>query len=144
MIIAVHTPPTTTPRNSTSTRKNNPRGLKFFMRPHLTKPTTTQHNFNPTTYWGGGVTNPPPRVNPSPSFWGQKFVRDNWHHFNTILTLPYSRGEGVTSPPRPPTPELTLTNFFWQKLFEAQTFLEQNIISLTNFFDRIFSTETLF
>ena len=39
--------------NSTSTIKNDPRGLKFCMRPHLTKLTTTQHNFNPTNYWGG-------------------------------------------------------------------------------------------
>ena len=41
------------PRNSTSTRNNGPSGLKFCMQPHLTKPTTTQHNFNPTVFWGG-------------------------------------------------------------------------------------------
>ena len=58
----------TSTTNSTSTIKNDPRGLKFCMRPHLTKLTTTQHNFNPTNYWGG-VTNPSPRVNPYQSFW---------------------------------------------------------------------------
>ena len=59
-IIAVHTnttPPTHPTRNSTSTRNKGPSGLKICMRPHLTKLTTTQHNFNPTIFWvgrGGG------------------------------------------------------------------------------------------
>ena len=38
MIIAVHTtPPPTPPGNSTSTRSKGPCGLKFCMRPQLTK-----------------------------------------------------------------------------------------------------------
>ena len=63
--------------------------LKFCMRPHLTKLTTTQHNlslinlfgtkillrqlttiphnFNLIIFWGGG-TNPRPRVNPTQCF----------------------------------------------------------------------------
>ena len=40
--------------NSTSTRKNDPRGLKFCRRPYQAKLTTIQHNFNPTIFWGGG------------------------------------------------------------------------------------------
>ena len=56
----------TTTRNSTATRINNPRGLKFFMRPHLTKLTTTQHNFDPTIFWGmGSCTTPPPTTHPN-------------------------------------------------------------------------------
>ena len=51
--LSLYTPPTTTTRNSNSTRKNGPRGLKFYMRPHLTKLTTTKHNFNPTIIWEG-------------------------------------------------------------------------------------------
>ena len=77
MIIAVHTthPPTHPPTgNSTSTRNNGPSGLKFCMRPHLTKLTTTQHNFNPTNYWGGGSQTLPPG-----------------------LTLPIFLGRGATS-----------------------------------------------
>ena len=41
MIIAVHTPPTHPTRNSISPRSKGPSDLKFFMRPHLTKLTTT-------------------------------------------------------------------------------------------------------
>ena len=40
--------------NSNSTIKNDPRALKFCMRPHLTKLTTSQHNFHPTAFWEGG------------------------------------------------------------------------------------------
>ena len=50
-------PPTT--RNSTSTRKNEHRGLKFRTWPHLTKLTSNQHNLNPTIFWGGGISPPP-------------------------------------------------------------------------------------
>ena len=50
------------------TRKNDPRDLKFYMRPYPTKLTTTQHSFNPIIS-RGGVTNPPPMVDPSKSFW---------------------------------------------------------------------------
>ena len=35
-------------------RKKGPSGLKFCMRPQLTILTTSQHNFNPTNFWGGG------------------------------------------------------------------------------------------
>ena len=64
MIIAVHTTPHHTTRKSTSTRNKGPSGLKFWMRPRLTKLATTQHNFNPTIFWGGGVIYPPPWINP--------------------------------------------------------------------------------
>ena len=60
-IITLHTPPTQPPhhRNSNSTRNNGPRGLKFCMQPHQAKLTTTQHNFNPTVFWGGGHISSP-------------------------------------------------------------------------------------
>ena len=55
-IITLHHPPPTHPthRNSTSTRNNDPRGLKFCRRPNQAKLTTIQHNSNPTIFWGGG------------------------------------------------------------------------------------------
>ena len=54
MIITLHTTPHPPPhRNSDSTRKNGPRGLKFVMQHHPAILTTTQHNFNPTIFWGG-------------------------------------------------------------------------------------------
>ena len=63
-----NTPPTT---NTTSTRNKGPSGLKFCMRPHLTKLTTTQHNFNPTIFWVGGGGHAGLTL---PKFlWGQKF-----------------------------------------------------------------------
>ena len=51
LLLFTTTPPTT--RNSTSIRNKGPSGLKFCMRPLLTKLTTTQHNFNPTIFWVG-------------------------------------------------------------------------------------------
>ena len=51
---STHHSPTT--RNSTSARNNDPRGLKFYMQPQPAIPTTTQHNFNPTIFGGGGVS----------------------------------------------------------------------------------------
>ena len=65
------TPPPT--RNSTSTRNKGPSGLKFCMRPHLTKLTTTQHKFNPTIFWVGGGSC---RVNPTQIFFGQEKISD--------------------------------------------------------------------
>ena len=61
-IITLHTPhpPPTPHRNSNSTRTNGPRGLKFVMQHHPAIITTTQHNFNPTIFWGGGIMNPSP------------------------------------------------------------------------------------
>ena len=44
LLCTPHLPPH---RNSNSTRKNDLRG-------HQAKLTTTQHNFNPTIFWGGG------------------------------------------------------------------------------------------
>ena len=55
MIITLHTHHT----NSTSTRKNGPRGLKFCMQPPHTILTTTQQNLT-LLFPGGGVINPPP------------------------------------------------------------------------------------
>ena len=52
MNITLHTPPTP-PRNSTSTRNNDPRVLKFFRRPYQAKLTIIQHNFNPSIFSGG-------------------------------------------------------------------------------------------
>ena len=78
MIIAVHTTPPTPPThphtNSTSTRNKGPSGLKFCMRPHLTKLTITQHNFNPTFLGGGGgVLHPHPWTNPIQFFLQKNF-----------------------------------------------------------------------
>ena len=56
--------PQPTHRNSSSTRNNDRRGLKFCRRPYQAKLTTIQHNFNPNIFWGGGVIYPPPWVNP--------------------------------------------------------------------------------
>ena len=55
--LSLYTHPTTTTHhcNSTSTRNNDPRSLKFCKRPYQAKLTIIQHNFNPTTiFWGGG------------------------------------------------------------------------------------------
>ena len=49
---STHHSPTT--RNSTSARNNDPRGLKFYMQPQPAIQTTTQHNFNITTFGGRG------------------------------------------------------------------------------------------
>ena len=54
MIIAVHTPPTHPPKPPLGTLLLlEVKVLKFFMRSHLTKLTTTQHNFNPTIFCVG-------------------------------------------------------------------------------------------
>ena len=66
-----HPTPHHTTRNSTSTRNKGPSGLKFCMWPHLTKLTTTQHNFNPTGFWGGVIYHPH-WVNPTLFFWQKK------------------------------------------------------------------------
>ena len=52
-IITLHTPHPTH-KNSTSTRNNDPRDLKFCRQPYQANLTTIQHNFNPTIVWGGG------------------------------------------------------------------------------------------
>ena len=58
LLFTTHPPPPP-PRNSTSTRNKGPSGLKFCMRPHLTKLARTQQNFNPTIFWvGGSATSP--------------------------------------------------------------------------------------
>ena len=55
-----HTPPSTpTPRK---VKNEGPSGPKFCMRPHQTILTTTQHNFNPTIFWGGGGIIPNPHT----------------------------------------------------------------------------------
>ena len=46
-IITLHTP-THHYRSSTSTKNNDPMGLKFCRRPYQAKLTTIQHNFNPS------------------------------------------------------------------------------------------------
>ena len=65
LLYTTTTPPP--PRNSTSTRKNDPRGLKFVLQHRVAILTTTQHNYNPTIFWGGGGQPHPPssRVNPT-------------------------------------------------------------------------------
>ena len=68
MIITLHTPHPTPPhRNSNSTRKKGARGLKFVMPTCPAILTTTQHNFNPSIFWGG-VINPSSRDNPTNIF----------------------------------------------------------------------------
>ena len=72
---------------------NDPRGLKFCLRPHLTTLTTTQHNLTLLFSGGGGSsTHPPPtRVNPR----GLKFCLPP--HLTTTqhnLTLLFSGGGG--------------------------------------------------
>ena len=57
-------------RNSTSTRKNVPRGLKFCKWLQLTNQTSIQHNFNPAIFRGGGVIYPPPGLTLIQNFFG--------------------------------------------------------------------------
>ena len=62
MIITLHPPPPIHPthhRNSNSTRRNSPIGLKFVMQHHPAILTTTQHIFNPTILYGGGCHQSP-------------------------------------------------------------------------------------
>ena len=75
-------------RNSNSTRNNGPRGLKFCMQPHQAKLTTTQHNFNPTIFWGGVIYRPP-WVNPTwVSFDKEKFGPNSfWPKFFFTLKI---------------------------------------------------------
>ena len=67
-------PPTPPHRNSTSTRNNDPRGLKFCRQPYQANLTTIQHNFNPTIVWGGGFKYPPPKFFYPKNFFTQKFL----------------------------------------------------------------------
>ena len=49
--------------------KFNPRDLKFYMRPHLTKLTTTQHNSKTIISWGRGSPTLPPWLTLSNLIW---------------------------------------------------------------------------
>merc|ERR1712240_217511 len=103
-IITLHHPPHPTPhRNSTSTRNNDPRGLKFCKRPYQAKLTTIQHNFNPTFFWGGGS-----------------------YILHLGLTLPVFLDKKKSDPN-------LLTNFFFAQKIFTQNFLTQNFSDLKNF-----------
>ena len=69
------TPPTT--RNSTSTRNNGSSGLKFCMWPHLTKLTTTQHNF----------CTPPPHHPPKLNFHHKELQINLWCCLNSNINI---------------------------------------------------------
>ena len=125
-------------RNSTSTRNNDPRGLKFCRRSYQAKLTTIQHNFNPTIFWGGGVIYSPPWVNPT-CFFRQKKLgsKSFWPKFFSSQKLFY--------------PKYFFTqNFITQKFFVPYFFLPK--ISFTQiFFDwklfldlKIFLTQKFF
>ena len=118
MIITLHPPPHhPPPRNSNSTRNNGPRGLKFCMQPHQAKLTTTQHNFNPTIFWGGGS-----------------------YILPLGLTLP-----GFLLTKKISDPILFDRNFFWPQIFWPQIFLTLRFFSTKNLFDpKIFVTQKNF
>ena len=111
LFIPHHPTPHHTTRNSTSTRNKGPSGLKFCMRPHLTKLTTTQHNFNPTIFLGGGgVMHPPPWVNPYQFFLDKQFSDQKFFCPKNILSqkefgskktqVGLTQGGGYMTPPR--------------------------------------------
>ena len=97
------TPPPDPPRNSTSTRKNDPRGLKFYMRPYLPILTTTKHNFTPP---------PSPRGLTLSHYFLTKNIfwqlRTTWHNFNPTIFW----GGGVIPPPMAKTIPFFSDNFF--------------------------------
>ena len=128
-------------------RCSHPSKKNFCMRHHLTKLTTTQHDFNPTIFWvgWGGVINPPPWVNPTcifldkeisdPNLSDQRFFFDP----KKLLTSKFL------------TTNFFDPNFFWTQnyfdpkfLFDPKIIWPQNFLT-PNFFDpQIFSTPKFF
>ena len=104
------TPPhPTPPRNSTSTRNNDPRGLKFCGRPYQAKLTTIQLNFNPTIFGRGGV------IHPSLRLTQQIFLTLNFFDIKIFLTQ----------------------HFFWHKIFfDTKIFWTQNFLTIEFFLNR--------
>ena len=66
LLLFTPTPPPTS--NSSSTRNKGPSGLKFCMRPHLTKLTTTQQNLTLHFSGGRGMVSDLPLLWPNPKF----------------------------------------------------------------------------
>ena len=88
---------TSTTTNSNSTIKTDPRDLKFCMRPHLSKQITTQHNINPTNYWGGGLQTLPPGLTLTNLFGTKILLRQlttTQHNFGTSVGVAVGRRSG--------------------------------------------------
>ena len=121
--------PPTPPGNFTSTRNNGPSDLKFCMRPHLTNLTTTQLNFNPTIFFGGGmVIHPPPSVNPTQFLSEKNILWQKSSRTRFFLTYIFFN-----------------PNFFWHNIFLTQhffdtTFFWHNFFDLNFFLLKIFLT----
>ena len=113
--------------NSTSTRNKSPSGLKFCMRPHLTKLTTTHHNFNPTIFWEGGGG--PYILNLGltlPVFLDKKKIGSK--SFDQILFCPKN----------------FYPTFFLPKIFMTQKIFDLKIFRPKIFWPKIFLTENCF
>ena len=108
--LLLFTSPYPPPGNSTSTRNKDPSGLKFCMRPHLTKLTTTQHNFNPIFFWvgvGGGLCILPLGLILPDLFFFHKIFFQKFFWGQILLTTPPSELEPcyeVFAPTSPPPP----------------------------------------
>ena len=125
---------TTTHRNSTSSRNNDPRGLKFCRRPYQANLTIIQRNFNPTIFLGGGHT---------PSTLGLPYLFFRQIQIQIFLTK-------ILFIPKTFYPKFFLTqNFydpknFWPKIFLTQNFFYPNFFDPKIFWPTIFLTQNFF
>ena len=142
MIIHLHPPthPLTWPtKNSTSTRKHGPSGLKFCRWPHLTKLTSTLHSFNPTVFWGGGSYILPLGLT-LPVFFRQKIFRTQLFLTQKFFWCQIFFNQKIFYPKIFSTkkkffdPKFCLTRMF----FLTQKFSDQNIVLPENFVDQNF------
>ena len=117
-------PPTTPYRNSTYSRNNDSRGLKFCRRPYQAKLTTIQHNFNPTVFWGGEDKNN--RI--QTFFWPKNFLTQKFLDTKNFITKNFFWAKNLL------TQLFFYPKFFWPKIF----FDRKNIFDPTNFFDQNF------
>ena len=106
------TPPTPHHRNSTSTRNNDRRGLKFCRRPYQAKLTTIQHNFNPAIFWGGGA-----------------------YILHLGLTLPFKQKKFGS---KSSWPKFFYPEIFLPKIFSDPKFLRPKKLLTQNYFYKIF------
>ena len=121
--------------NSTSTKNNDPRGMKFCRQAQPAIPTTIQHNFNPTTFWGGVIKK---RFDPkniltqksflTKNFFGSTIFFDPKFFFNPNFFWP-----NIFWPKKFVYPKF----FFTTKFYDIKIFFDPKF--LTNFFEKIFS-----